>query len=176
MVELEHVAQIVRAGKSVAPERGRRDGVVMHRLAERSAQPCRHFRARQVLACNPDILADVSVACLEDAKRAPPDVLCRDTRQLPVAHRQCESEAPVRFALGSHSEIDQVVPVERGAKERGGNAGCGELRVRFALGVEVRHLVLAHQRRHAIVAQRNRVATVFEGGPDHMLHARRTRG
>ena len=43
--------------------------------------------------------------------------------------------------------------------------------VGLALGVEVRHLVLAHQRRHPVVLERNPLPGVLQGGPDHVLQS-----
>ena len=47
-------------------------------------------------------------------------------------------------ALRTGAEVDEVVPVERGEQERGRHAELAEDLVGLALGVEVRHLVLAH--------------------------------
>ena len=47
--------------------------------------------------------------------------------------------------------------------------------VGFALDVEMRHLVMAHQRRHAGVVELHPAARVLERGPDHVLHARLAR-
>jgi hypothetical protein len=42
----------------------------------------------------------------------------------------------------------------------------------LALGVKVRHLVLALERGHAIVAQRHPLARILERGPDDVPKAR----
>ncbi len=78
--------------------------------------------------------------------------------------------------LRAHAEVDQVVPVERRQQARGRHARPTEVVVRFALHVEVRHLVLAHERRHARVVELDEASRVFERGPDHVLHPRLLRG
>ena len=72
---------------------------------------------------------------------------------------------------GAHAEVDQVVPVERGQQERGRHAELGEQLVGLPLGVEVRHLVLAHQGGHPVVGERHPLAGVLERGPDDVLDA-----
>ncbi len=96
--------------------------------------------------------------------------------ELLVAHGQRDSQLAVGALLRSHAEVDQVVPVERSQQERHRHAEAGEHLVGLSLGVEVRHLVLAHERGHAIVAERHPLARVFERGPDHVLDAGVLRG
>ena len=92
----------------------------------------------------PTVLPMNSSPRLEDAVGAAADVLGGDAGQLRVVHRQHELQHAVRPGLGPHAEVDEVVPVERRQQERRRHAGLAEERVGLALGVEVRHLVLAH--------------------------------
>ncbi len=93
-----------------------------------------------------------------------------------VAHRQCEVQLAVGTGPGAHAEMDQVVPVERRQQARGRHACPAEVIVRFALHVEVRHLVAAHERRHARIVELDESSRVFERRPDHVLHPRLLRG
>ena len=106
----------------------------------------------------------------EDAERALADVLGSHAGQPLVGHRQRERQHAVRPLLRAHAEMDQVVPVERGV-EQGRRHLRREERVGLALGIEVRHVVLAHQHRHALAVRREERARVLEGRPDHVLHA-----
>ncbi len=120
----------------------------------------------------PDGLADRWLPLAEDAVGALADVLSGDAGQLGLAHRQGEQQAAVGAGLRPGAEVDQVVPVERGEEERGGHGRFAEISVGLALGVEVRHLVLAHQRRHALVGERHPSAGVLQRRRDDVLHSR----
>ena len=85
-------------------------------------------------------------------------------------HRQRDREHAVRPLLRPHAEVDQVVPVERRVQQRRRNPRR-EQRVRLALGIEVRNVVLAHQHRHALAVGGEERARVLERRPDHVLHA-----
>jgi hypothetical protein len=65
--------------------------------------------------------------------------------------------------------MNQVVPVERRQQEGGRDAEIGEDVIGLPLGVEVRHLVLAHERGHAVVGERHPLTGVFQRRPDHVL-------
>jgi hypothetical protein len=78
---------------------------------------------------------------------------------------------PSRIPLGAHAEVDEVVPVERSQQDSHGQAEPTEYLVGFALGVEVRHLILTHEGGHAIVAERHPLTRVFQAGPDDVLVA-----
>ena len=63
-LELEHVAEILGARESESAKLLRRDRVVPHRLPEGLGQSGGHLRSCQVLAGNPESLADVRCAAL----------------------------------------------------------------------------------------------------------------
>ena len=88
-----------------------------------------------------------------------------------VAHREGNPQPPVLSAARTHAEMNQVVPVERRQQERRGHAGVDEPLIRLALAVEMRNLVLPHDRRHAIVVESHPAPRVFERRPDDVLHA-----
>src|SRR5262249_10116702 len=121
-------------------------------------------------------LADELLPALEDSVSAAADVLCRDRRELAIAHGQGDRELAIGSALWAHAKGDQVVPIERRKQIGGWNAGIREEVIRFALPVEVRDLVLAVQGRHPVVRKRYPSARVFQRRPDRMLDARRPAG
>ncbi len=123
----------------------------------------------------PTDVTDVNRALAEDAAGALADVLGGDAGQPLVRHRQREREHAVRPLLRSHAEVDQVVPVERRVQQRRRDFRR-EQRVRLALGIEVRDVVLAHQHRHALAVGGEERPRVLQRGPDHVLHARLRRG
>src|SRR5262245_22153374 len=169
-LELEHVADVFCAGEAEAAEHLGGHGVVAHLLLQRPGEVCRHFGAGQVLTGDADALADLGRTLAENPVRALADVLDGDARELLVSHRQGDHQ-PALTPFGSHPELDEVLPIEGGEQERGRHTELGEDLVGFSLGVEVRHLVLAHQRRHALVLERYPAPRVLEGGPDHVPHA-----
>jgi hypothetical protein len=67
--------------------------------------------------------------------------------------------------------VDEVVPVERGQQECRRHTEIGEHLVGLALGIELRHLILAHESGHAVIAQWRPLARVFERRPDDVLQA-----
>jgi hypothetical protein len=79
-----------------------------------------------VLAGNPDLLPDELPSPLEDGVGAPADVFHRDAGQLLVIHGEDQRQRSIRSALGTGTEVDQVVPVERGQEPGGGHAGFPE--------------------------------------------------
>src|SRR6266545_301751 len=168
-LELKHVAQVGSTGKAEAAVDLGRDGVVPHVLTERPGEGGRHFRAREVLARDADRLADELAPTLEDPVRALADVFGSDGRELLLIQRDGDRQLAIRSPLGARAEVDQVVPVEGCQQERGRYAEVAEDLVGFALGIEVRHLVLAHQRGHPVVVERHPLARVLEGRPDHVL-------
>ena len=106
-----------------------------------------------------------------DAVGAFADILCSDTRKLFVTHGKRDRQLSVLTLLGAHPEVDEILPVERCQQERGRYAKLSKDMIGFALGIKVWHLVLTHEGWHAIVAERDPLACVFEGGPDDMIHA-----
>lgn len=66
--------------------------------------------------------------------------------------------------------MNQIVPVERREQKGRGHAKLRKLSIGLALTVEMRYLILPHQGRHAMIAERNPLACVFQGRPDHMLN------
>src|SRR4051812_3572636 len=111
-VELEHVAEIVGAGKSERPERRWGHGVVLHFLTQRLRQRLRHLRAAEMSAGDADGLADHLVTLLEYRVCRLANVFGGDARQLLGAEGQCDRELAVGAFLGTHAEVDEVVPVE----------------------------------------------------------------
>ena len=166
---LEHVSEVVGAGKSERAIDVGRDRVIGDIDAQRRRERGGHLRAGEVLARDPDGPADELRAALEDAVGAAPDVLHGDRGHRLVVERERDRIATVRSLLRSGAEPDHVLPVERRQQERGRHAGGAEVGVRLALGVEVGDLVLAHERGHAVVIERYAVARVVERRPDHML-------
>src|SRR5436190_20868776 len=77
-LELEHVAHVVRTGKTKVPVDLRRHVVVADLLAIYVGECRGHVAAAHMLTGDPDRLADELVAALEDAKRDLADVLGRD--------------------------------------------------------------------------------------------------
>ena len=171
MIKLEHIAEVFGAGEPKIAVQLRVDRVVTHILAQRRAERCGHRGTGQMLAGDADRLAAEFAALLENAVGAPADILSGDPREFLVAHGKRDRQLPIRSLLGAHAEVDEVVPVERSQQEGGGNGKVGEDMVCFALGIEMRHLVLAHQGGHAVVTERNPPTGVFEGRPDNMLQA-----
>ena len=126
-VELEHVAQVVRARESRSrdtPRAGSRCSAPSGR-APWSAPPPSPRRSGARPRC-PIVLPTIDGACLEDAVGAAADVLGRDAGQLLVAHRQRELQLAVRPLLRTHAEVNEVLPVERREQERRRHAGVGE--------------------------------------------------
>ena len=148
----------------------------MHLSPQRLGERGGHLRAGQVLARNADGLADILLALLEDAEGALADVFRGDAGKFLVAHGKGERQLAVGAFLRAHAEVNHVVPVERGQQKRRRHAELGEHLVGLALAVEVRDLVLAHERRHAVVAERHPLPRVFERGPDDMLNVGVLRG
>src|SRR5205085_8628239 len=105
-LELEHVADLVRAGEAEAPEDVRLDGVVAHLLADRAAHLPRDFGDGQMLARDRDRLPDQLVAAGEDPVRRLADVLGRDAREAGGAHRERQREHTVLAAYRSGPEVD----------------------------------------------------------------------
>ncbi len=172
-VELEHVAELVRARETERAVRIRRHRVEANLASERTRHGRRHLGARQVLARHAHASCRRrSFPRLEDAVRHAPDVLGRDPGHLRVARAQREVQHAVGTRLRPGAEVDEVLPVERRVQERRGQAGVGEVAVGFPLGVEVGNLVLALQRRHPRVGQRHEAAGVLERRPDDVAHAR----
>jgi len=85
--------------------------------------------------------------------------------------KRLDGELAVRTFLGTHPEVDEVVPVERRQEKGRRHTELGEDRVGLALGIEVRNLVLAHQRRHAVVGERHEVSGVLQSGPDDVVYS-----
>jgi hypothetical protein len=137
-------------------------------LIQNLTQRNRHLFASEVLPSDADGLADEPWTLLEDAVSAAANVLRGDPRQLLLAHRKREHEFPVGRTLRPHAEVDQVLPIKRGEQERRRHVEVREEPVRFSLGLKVRHLVLAHQGRHALIGERHPLARVFQSGPDDM--------
>ena len=65
----------------------------------------------------------------------------------------------------------KVVPVKCSQQERRGHAYVSKQLIGLALGVEVRHLVIAHESRHAVIVERHPPARILERGPDDVLEA-----
>ncbi len=148
-----------------------RHRVVAHFLAQFLAEQDGHLRAGQVLAGDADGLAEQIESFPEYAEGALADVFGGDAGELTFAHRQREFERAVRTLLRPHAHVDQVVPVERIQHERGRHSKLGKRLVGLALGVELRHLELAHECRHMVVRERYQLACVLAGGPDGVLEA-----
>src|ERR1035438_3095799 len=115
-----------------------------------------------MLARDADGLAAEVAAFLEYAVSASADIFDGDSRKLLVAHGKCDRQPPLRSLLGAHAEVNEVVPIEGRQQERGGNIETGEKVVGFALGVKVRHLVVAHEGGHAVVSERHPLAGIFK--------------
>jgi len=77
----------------------------------------------------------------------------------------------VRTSLRPHAEVDKVIPIKRGQQKSDRQAKVGEELVCFALGVKMRHLILVHQGRHAIIAQRHPSTGIFQRRPDDVPEA-----
>ena len=118
----------------------------------------------------PTVLPTYCVAGLEDAVGDLADVFGRDAGHLRGAHRERPRELAVVALLRGEAEHVEVVPVERRDEERRRQAA--EQRVRFGLGVEVRHAILLLQHRHALVVGLHELADVLERRPDDVLDAR----
>ena len=88
-----------------------------------------------------------------------------------VGHWKRDRVPAVRSLLRPRPETDHVVPIERRPEEGRGHTDLAEVAIGLALGVEMGHLVFAHQGRHAVVAQRDTLAGVLERRPDHVTHA-----
>ena len=119
----------------------------------------------------PNPLADGVGAATEHAVGALADVLRGDARQLGAAERQREHEFAVGALARPHAEVDEVLPIERGEQVGGRRRLVGENAIHRALGVEVRHLVLALQRRQPRIVERHPLARVLERRPDDVLDA-----
>src|SRR5438128_3274067 len=134
-LELEHVAQVVRARKPEPAVHLGRHVVELDLPAQRAAQRRRHLGSRQVLARDGYGLPDELRPAPEDGVGALADVLGGDAGQLLVVQRVRECELTVRAALGSRAEVDQVLPVERRQQKGGRHAEVAEKLVRLTLGV-----------------------------------------
>src|SRR5947199_3692299 len=91
-LELEHVSEVLGAGKSESAIHARLDRVVANFFAEEVGKRRGHFRSGEVLAGDADALPDQLRPLLEDPVRAAADVLRRDTGQLRVSDRQRDGE------------------------------------------------------------------------------------
>jgi hypothetical protein len=93
----------------------------------------------------PTVLPIYSRPPLRMAVGAAADVLGGDARQPGAVHRQDDGQDTVNAPLRTHTEMDEVVPVEQGQQEGRRHARIAEQMVGLALSVEVRHLVPAHE-------------------------------
>src|SRR3954471_9037532 len=83
------------------------------------------------------------------------DVLGSHGRELLRARGEGYRQLAVSALLWTHAEVNEVFPIE-GSDEKGRrHSELSEDRIRFAFGVEVRDLVLLHQRRHPVIGERN---------------------
>ncbi len=67
--------------------------------------------------------------------------------------------------------MNKVFPVERGEQESSGYFQIDEAMIDLALGIEVGHFVLAHERGHAVIKERHPLATVFQRRLDDVPYA-----
>jgi len=170
-IELEHIAEIIRAWETQTTVHLRGHVVVPYLLPQCFGQRLSHLRTGQMFACNADGLTDKLPALLEDAVGALSDVLCGDAWKFLFAHGHGDRQLAVRAFLGAHAEIDKILPVERGKQECGRHGKFGEHLISLALGIQVRNLVVAHEGWHARVAERYPLTRVFEGGPNDVFEA-----
>jgi hypothetical protein len=175
-VELEHVGQLVRAGKTERAVVGWADDVVADLLTEDAAEPGGHVGSTQVADGHPDAEPDPPLPLEEDAVGAGSDVAGGDAREPGVGERECDRQLSVLVTGRPHPERDHVVPVERRVEVRGRHADPAEELVGLALGIHVRDLVAALQRGDSRVAERHVAAHVLERRPDRVGHARGTGG
>src|SRR5215467_16076857 len=171
VIILEHVAEIFRTREPEGAVGIRRNRVELDGRPHLLRQLGRHARAGDVLAGHAYVLAEVLAAFLEDAVGDLADVVGRHARHLRVADGERQRVRAVVVLPRSHAEHIEVVPVERREQEGGRHARLGEDVVDRALRVEVRALVLALQRGHPVVAQRDFLADVLERRPDEVLDA-----
>jgi hypothetical protein len=146
-------AQIVRAREAEPAVDFRRNVVVAHLLAQSLGESRGHLRAGQVFAGDPDRLAGVFTAVLEDAVGARSDIVSGNAGEFLVAHGKGDGQMAVETFARAHPKVDEVVPIERGQQQGGGYTRFHEVPVGFTLRVEVRHLVFAVECRHAVIAQ-----------------------
>ncbi len=146
------------------------DRPVLDRLPQRVGQRLGDLLTGQHVAGDTHRPAHELVPTAEDRQRDPADVTGRDPGQRRVTHRDRQDQ-PALLVPRRRESVGQVLVVERGAQERGRHPGRPEELVRLGLGVEVRHLVLAEQRRHPRVVDRDQLPGVLQRRPHHVLHA-----
>ena len=164
--DLEHVAQIIGAGKAEIAIRFGRHGVERTPDAERVAAFFSQLGPAQVLAGNAEPFADELAFLLEYTVRAFADILDRDTRHLGLPDRKGKRVGAVLALLGSPEE--QIVPIKTSQQKSDRQAQIPEDMVDLALGVGVRALVLPHQRGHPRVTERQPLRRVIQRRPDYM--------
>src|SRR5690606_24719989 len=108
---------------------------------------------------------------LEDAVRALADIFRRDHRHLGIVEWEEEDEIALLIPLRAPSEVDEVVVVAGRIEERAGHVALAEERIRLGFRIEMGHLVAALEGRHAVVAERDRIARILEGGPDDVFES-----
>src|SRR5262249_40926413 len=104
-IHLEHVAVLVCAGETEPPVRVRIHRIVLNAAdAEAFGKLLADLSHREVLARNPDRLADVLIASFENRIRALADVFRSHPRQLGVSHGEGPAINAIVSLLGSKSE------------------------------------------------------------------------
>src|SRR5262249_12951553 len=116
-LKLEHVPDVVSAGKVKGSKDLGRHVVVAHLFAKRSREGDGNLRAGGMLARDSDGLADELAAAFEDPVGAFADVLDGDARELLVAHRVADGQHAVLAALRAEAEENEVLPIERGQEK-----------------------------------------------------------
>src|SRR6185503_2451308 len=102
---LEHVAQIICAGKAEIAIHLGRHAVVVDFLAQHLREGSSHLGARKILAGDRDGLPDEFTPCLENSVGTSANILGSDPGKRFVIHRKRDREFAVGTGGGSHPEM-----------------------------------------------------------------------